>query len=102
MMISFSFNTAMLPYITQAFTLGAIITILADPFKHNFKQITNYFAFYLLLSAIVYMLLIGLDYSFISVSVPVEFNFMVFIIIAMFSGILHPAVLGIAWIHRKL
>ncbi len=102
MMISFSFNTAMLPYITQVFTLGAIITILADPFKNNFKQITNYFAFYLLLSAIVYMLLIGLDYSFISVSVPVEFNFMVLIIIAMFSGILHPAVLGIAWIHRKL
>ncbi len=53
-MISFTFITAMLPYITQVFTLGAIITILADPFKHNFKQMTSYFAFYLLLLANIY------------------------------------------------
>ncbi len=64
MMISFNFNTAMLPYITQVFTLGAIVTILVDPFKHNFKLMTNYFAFYLLLLANVYMLLIGVDYFF--------------------------------------
>ncbi len=100
-MISFTFNTAMLPYITQVFTLGAIITILADPFKHNFKQMTSYFAFYLLLLANIYMLWIGMDYSYISVTVPVEFNFMVMIIIAVFSG-LYPVVLGIAWIHSKM
>ncbi len=38
MMISINFNTAMLPYITHVFTLGAIVTILVDPFKHNFMN----------------------------------------------------------------
>ncbi len=38
------------------------------------------------------MLWIGLNYSYISVTVPVEFNFMVLIIIAVFSG-LYPVVL---------
>ncbi len=61
-MISFTFNTAMLPYITQVFTLGAIITILlADPFKHNFKQMTSYFSFYLLLLANI--LLYAMDWN---------------------------------------
>ncbi len=92
----------MLPYITQVFTLGAIVTILVDPFKHNFKQMTSYFAFYLLLLANIYMLWIGMDYSYISITVPVEFNFMVLIIIAVFSGFLYPVVLGIAWINSKM
>ncbi len=101
-MISFTFNTAiLLPYITQVFTLGAIITKLADLFKHNFKQMTSYFAFCLLLLANIYMLWIGMDYFYISVTVPVELNFMVLIIIAVFSG-LYPVVLGIAWIYSKM
>ncbi len=68
----------------------------------NFKQMTSYFAFYLLLLANIYMLWIGMDYSYISITVPVEFNFMVLIIIAVILGFLYPVVLGIAWIHRKM
>ncbi len=78
-MISFTFNTAMLPYITQIFILGTILTMLCDPFKRHFKQMTNDFAFYLLLLASTFMLLIGTDYSFISVTAPVESNFIVFL-----------------------
>ncbi len=102
-MISFTFNTAMLPYITQVFTIAAIITILTDPFKHNFKQMTSYFAFYLLLLANIYMPLIGMDYSYISISMPGELNFIVFTIITVFAGIIYSTVLCIIWIlnYRK-
>ncbi len=78
-MISFTFTTAMLPYISQIFILGTILTILCNPFKRHFKQMTNDFAFYLLLLPSTFMLLIGTDYSFIPVTAPVEFNFIVFL-----------------------
>ncbi len=96
-MNSFTFTTAMLPYITQVFILGTILTMLCDPFKRHFKQMTNDFAFYLLLLASTYMLLIGTDYSFISVTAPAEFNFIVLLIIVLL-GILYSFVLGILWI----
>ncbi len=42
-----------------------------------------------------------MDYTYISITVPVEFNFMVLIIIAVFSGFLYPVVLALPGFAEK-
>ncbi len=64
-MMLFVFNTEIIPCLTQVTVLSVILTIVSDPFKDVFNQLTNSFSLLMLFFTIVLMLITGMDYSFI-------------------------------------
>ncbi len=104
-MMLFVFNTAIIPCLTQVTVLSVILTIVSDPFKDVFNQLTDSFSLSMLFFAIVLMLITGMDYSFI-ISGPLPYpllDFSLIIYIVLFGIILYAIAAVIKWInnHRK-
>ncbi len=81
-----------------------ILTIVSDPFKDIFNQLTDSFSLSMLFFSIVLMLITGMDYSLISG--PLHYpllDFSVIIYIVLFGIILYAIAAVIKWInnHRK-
>ncbi len=79
-MMLFVFNTAIIPCLTQVTVLSVILTIVSDPFKDVFNQLTDSFSLSMLFFAIVLMLITGMDYSFI-ISGPLPYPLLDFSLI---------------------
>ncbi len=97
-----SVNTASLPYIAQVFVLLVIVTIIADPYKDIFKQMTRDFSISLLFLANLYMIIVGMDYSFISIASN-DFHFGIIMALAPLPGGIYMLAYAVKWIiaHKK-
>ena len=57
-------NSANLPFAVIVLVLKAILNILIDPYKHNFRYITSHITTSNLFIAIFLVIIIGMDYAF--------------------------------------
>ena len=92
-------NSASLPFVVIVLVLTAILNIVIDPYKHNFRYITSHITTSNLFIAIFLVIIIGMDYALKFNSLQRIFD--IILVIMVLLHIIYIFALIIKWIINK-